>query len=519
MTDLLAAHFSANSSHAINVEYLTTMMARRWSLILSTLVVTASINKVHCVAAFASNSQLGTTSNHPQRPSTRSNLLQSRHNIMAQSSSPIRGGGGSLAGGSVVKASVSDADPAAKSKKIRLSAFDSMRFFLIVNIVLGHFIRFANPSEAVFRTFSQHNVVVGAFFALSGYVAAYTSTENKQRKASAKLLETPKQTWILQRIFGYLPLHLVALAVFSPIFLYADVKYNGWFVSAIHGLLSVTLTQAWFPQHAEVWNAPTWFLSALNFATTILPFALPSLATLNKKHLRKTTVWMWIVYFLPKLGYLYDLNTFSIFEGVANPKAHPNLALFNLQRFSPMFCVMEVLLGAAACRLVMLDDADGEEPAPKTTALSTLVRASLLIGTMVARGMQWIPEMSDMLYRSVVFLPLFLQLLMAVHRNTVRGATGGGGDPLVNFLSHPWLVALGNLSFPIFIVHGPIGQIFYKKIIATKLFGKVLVGPGNFGLYLLSVLAAALVMQKAVLQNKAIANWSKKTVDQLSTWM
>ena len=61
-------------------------------------------------------------------------------------------------------------DPAAKNKKIRIPAFDSMRFFLIVNIVLGHFIQFAKPSTEIFKFFSQHNVLVGAFFALSGYV-------------------------------------------------------------------------------------------------------------------------------------------------------------------------------------------------------------------------------------------------------------------------------------------------------------------------------------------------------------
>jgi hypothetical protein len=55
-------------------------------------------------------------------------------------------------------------------KKIRIQAFDSMRFFLIIQIVLGHFISFANPSPAVLKFFSQHNVLVGAFFALSGYV-------------------------------------------------------------------------------------------------------------------------------------------------------------------------------------------------------------------------------------------------------------------------------------------------------------------------------------------------------------
>ena len=35
---------------------------------------------------------------------------------------------------------------------------------------------------------------------------------------------------------------------------------------------------------------------------------------------------------------------------------------------------------------------------------------------------------------------------------------------------------LGAISFPIYILHGPIGQIFYKKVVAMKLFGTVMVG-------------------------------------------
>jgi hypothetical protein len=91
-----------------------------------------------------------------------------------------RGGGGGGIGGNVAvtsptaltaaaAATMSDS-ASAKNKKVRIPALDSMRFFLIMNIVLGHFIMFAQPSSTVLKFFSQHNVLVGAFFALSGYV-------------------------------------------------------------------------------------------------------------------------------------------------------------------------------------------------------------------------------------------------------------------------------------------------------------------------------------------------------------
>jgi hypothetical protein len=71
----------------------------------------------------------------------------------------IRGGGSATAGGgavvAVAAASASVSDPAAKFKKVRISAFDSMRFFLITCIVLGHFIRFAGPSDFWFKFFSR----------------------------------------------------------------------------------------------------------------------------------------------------------------------------------------------------------------------------------------------------------------------------------------------------------------------------------------------------------------------------
>lgn len=411
-------------------------------------------------------------------------------------------------------AAVSGEAAAPAPKKARITSFDSMRGFLITCMVLGHFIKFANPPDFVWKFFSQHNVLVGGFFALSGYVMAYTSTEVGKCEASPKLLDTPKQKWILSRVFGYYPLHLFILLLFSPLFLFADVHYNGWAQATFHGILSATLTQAWFPMHAEVWNPPTWFLSALAFTTIIMPFSLPSIAKMNKKQLRKTAGWLWLINLLPKIGYAYDFNAWKIVEGIiSSPKAHPNWAMFNVQRFTPLMAAAEVLLGAVACRLVMLDGEPGGSVA--TNALSTLVPLIALVGVMTARAMDLVLA-SDLLVRALVFIPLFLRFLMAAHRNTVNDSVK---DPTVSLLSNKVLVALGNLSFPIYIAHGPIGQLFYKKLIANKLFGGVLWGPQNFGIYLATTVAMAWILQQTFLKSKAVNSWSSKTVDQLSSWM
>jgi peptidoglycan/LPS O-acetylase OafA/YrhL len=398
---------------------------------------------------------------------------------------------------------------------VRITAFDSIRFFLITYIVCGHFINFAAPSQFATNAITQINVVVGAFFALSGYVTAYTSTENAERAASPKLLNTPSQKWILPRVFGYYPLHLLVLLIFSPMFLFSDVTFSGWPTGLWHGFLAVTMTQAWFPMHAEVWNAPTWFLSALTFATAAMPFALPPIAKMSKDQLKRTGFFLFLAGLLPKLAWCYDHSAWGLLEGAMSPRALPNLAIFNVQRFSPFMALIEVLLGVVACRVVMLDGADGEEEAPKTGPASTLLPLVGMVAIILLRATGVI-SLSDLLTRALIFIPLFLAFLMAAHRASVKPKVEDG---IVKILSSKILVTLGGLAFPIFVVHGPLGQLFYKKLIATKLWGgplNVVLGPWFFYVYLAIVLASAWVLQKTFLSNKKVGELSKSACGKLA---
>lgn len=204
----------------------------------------------------------------------------------------------------------------------------------------------------------------------------------------------------------------------------------------------------------------------------------------------------------------------SVVEGITPPKKHPAFAVFNAQRFHPIFNTAEVLLGIVACRLVMLDSLDDKDKV-KTNWLSTAVPFGGLLAILVARAMHLVPDVSDMLVRSVLFTPLFLTFVMGAHRNAVAGKS----DFLAQALSSKPLVYLGGLSFPIFIVHGPIGQVFYKKLIANKLWGGVLFGPEYFLLYCAVVLGSAVLLNKFFLESAAVGTWSKKLVEKFSLWM
>ena len=87
---------------------------------------------------------------------------------------------------------------------------------------------------------------------------------------------------------------------------------------------------------------------------------------------------------------------------------------------------------------------------------------------------------------------------MRIHRNTVAGAKG-----FTALLGTRPLTYLGTISFPIFVLHGAIGQVFYKKIVATKLWGGVM-PQSFFPAYCAVVLLSAVAVQHLFLENKKV---------------
>ncbi|KAL4443533.1 hypothetical protein ABPG75_011270 [Micractinium tetrahymenae] len=388
--------------------------------------------------------------------------------------------------------------PAKKASKPRLPALDSLRFFLIAYIGVGHFVAFATKDSLLLKLFTQVNVWVGAFFVISGYVAGYTATELGKYEANPRV--KPAWAYTVGRVAGYYPLFILVQILFGAMFAFADNFYNGPVVTLAHGLMSTGLVQAWFPAHAEVWNAPTWFLSALTFAMLVLPYVLPSIAEMRKKGLRKLLAALTGVSLLGKLAYSYDLKAWGIMEGILSARAHPNTLLWNVTRFHPFYCLLEILMGVAAARLVMLEGVDdqgkptGEAPKPAGSALLPLLGC---VGITVARALGYLP-LNDPLTRALLFVPLFTLAIMRLHRQTLQGSVGLSG-----FLSHPALTYLGNISFPIFILHGALGQLFYKKIVATKLWGSVM-PQSFFPAYCAIVLLSAALCQKFFVENKKV---------------
>ena len=341
---------------------------------------------------------------------------------------------------------------------------------------------------------------VGAFFVLSGYVAGYTATEQGKFEASARV--SPAGAYTVARVMGYYPLYAAVQVLFGAMFAFADNFYNGPVATVAHFFMTATLTQAWFPAHAELWNAPTWFLSALTFAMVVLPYALPAVARMRAAGLKKLLAALTAMSLLGKLAYSYDLGVWTLMEGVA--RSHPNLLLWNVTRFHPFYALLEVMMGVAAVRLVMTeglnDDGSAKADAPPAPR-SALLPLLGLLGLTFARAAGWL-TLNDPLTRGALFIPLFLLLLVRLHRNTLAGARG-----LTAVLAHPALTYLGAISFPIFIVHGALGQLFYKKVIATKVWGAVM-APSFFPAYCAIVLVSAAALHHLFVENKKVQEMS-----------
>lgn len=426
-------------------------------------------------------------------------------------------------------------DAIRKRRSIRVSSLDGLRGLLALHIVFGHFVRFAGPPNTVLRFFAQVNVTVGAFFALSGYVAAYTCTRVGETGTSPKFDALSRKQWWLSRAMTFCPMHWFVLFLFGPVFVYADVSAaasgaQGFGRAMANGLLSATLTQAWFPTtHAEIWNAPTWFLSSLLVCNAIIAVSLPPIASADKRGLRILLAGLYGINIVPVLVYLMCIGKgLGPVEGMTKPKELPAYALFNVLRFFPVFNGAETLMGAVACRIVMLDDGtNGKDNAVVVTnattnrvigSAATAIPFGIAIGVLIGRSIDLIPDCSDLLVRKVVFVPVFLNLVMASHRNAVTLSSNNnarGRDSVSGFLSTKQLLWLGNLSFPIYILHGPIGQVFYKRAIATKLWGGVPKGAGFFALYVATVVLSAILVRGTFLKDQkegVVGSLSKRVV-------
>ncbi|CAE8620801.1 unnamed protein product [Polarella glacialis] len=343
------------------------------------------------------------------------------------------------------------------SKKPRIDCIDGCRFALVFPIIVGHFVRFGTKNKLLLKLLTQENVLVGGFFIISGYVSGYVATNMGERKADEKKLKEP-ELFFWQKVMSYYPLHFLLSTSFAPLFVLVDRwQKNPWSTTRFHALLNYTLLQAWFPSEAEIWNPPTWFLSALTFANALMPtMVLPRVAGLSKHGLRNLLRGLIAISLIQKLSYSQAWRFYC--EGGFTTKTNSPL-LWNMTRFHPIGALVEITMGIATVREVMLDDTV-ERSKPVMNPLWLFLAS---YGTLALRCTRF--NLNDAIIRSAFFVPLYSRFLTTMHRDCMTE----NPSAITRFFGSKTMVWLGSLAFPMFMIHGPLGQLFYKKAVATRL--------------------------------------------------
>jgi peptidoglycan/LPS O-acetylase OafA/YrhL len=386
----------------------------------------------------------------------------------------------------------------AKAAKPRIECIDGCRFALVLPIVIGHFVKYGTSKPWLLKLLTQENVLVGGFFVISGYVMGYVTTSIGERSCEKKKLEQP-ELFFWQKVMSYYPLHFVVSTGFAPLFIWVDRFYkNPWHTTGFRALLNYTMMQAWFPSEAEIWNPPTWFLSALTFGNFTMPsMVLPQVARLSKDGLWKLVCGLSVYSLLQKVSYSKAWQFNCRGNWICDPKEP---FLWNVTRFHPFSCLVEITMGIAAVRNVMLDE---RQPQGVTTHQPLL----FFLASHASLFLRLTPKLNlnDAMIRSALFVPLYLKFLMSIHRDSLSISPSG----ITRIFGSQTMVWLGSLAFPMFILHGPIGQLFYKRVIATRLWGQVM--PHKFfPAYLLLVILASHLANENFVKSKTVQSLSTR---------
>jgi len=394
-----------------------------------------------------------------------------------------------------------------KASKPRIDCIDGCRFALVFPIVVAHFARFSTNNLTALKLLTQENVLVGGFFVISGYVSAYTTTKLGALGVEEKKVANP-ELFFWQRVMAYYPLHFLSSAIFAPMFIWVERNFNAtWNMIAFRAFLNFSMLQAWFPKEAEIWNQPTWFLSALTFSNLTMPtLVLPNVANLSKKGLQKLLAALWGVSLLQKVSYSETARFHSSKEHPVDGKVMM-LLIWNLTRFHPIWALFEMTTGIIAARHVMLDTEEDKRNKPMNPIWLFLAAYSSLALRLTKY------DFNDAIIRGVLFVPLFTGFLTAMHRDALTAQPSA----ITRFFGCKIMATLGSLAFPMFIVHGPIGQIFYKKAIAKKLWGKPM-PHAFFPFYLAICLGLSHLVNEHFVKNKKVGAFAGKVAQKLAGW-
>jgi peptidoglycan/LPS O-acetylase OafA/YrhL len=304
-----------------------------------------------------------------------------------------------------------------------LRALTGARFLAALHVVLYHVLAWQGTwFSAVVGT---GYVSVNFFFVLSGFILAYTYGDH---------LIDPREFYAA-RVARIYPIYVLGLLLAAPFFVRAHINAHTIGLMVAQGAAVLLLVQAHVPNWSLVWNSPSWSLSVEAFFYLLFPFVAPWL--LRVKRPRVWTLALWCVL----------MTTASLFLRFAPPAADgsPGTAI-DVLRHSPVLRLPEFTIGVLAAR------------ERRTIAWAAWPAALAILAALAISA-----SIPYVLLHHGLLDPLFVVLIVAL-------ASGGG--LLGRVLATPPLVALGEASYALYIVHVPLllsGRAIVQAIAPSQL--------------------------------------------------
>ncbi|MEP6656985.1 MAG: acyltransferase [Betaproteobacteria bacterium] len=316
------------------------------------------------------------------------------------------------------------------------------RFAAAMSVVLTHFGQDIPVIDTVPWSYflRQGSSMVSYFFVLSGFIMATVYWELEGR--------ADRRAYWAARFARIYPVYILALVFMMALGGPEKGSHPGWTF-----VLNATMIQAWLPTFAVTGNPPGWSLSAEAFFYLAFPFCLPLLR--GSRGVWRPFVVVGLVWLVSQVGHHVGRQALEL---------HFVESLHNAIHYDPLLHFNSFLVGAFASLMLRRRGGQrtgaarpGETGASLAMVLASvaLVAAALL---MLGRGV----------YVAGAFLsatngllaPIFALFIAALSVDT---------SPWTRWLAWWPLVALGEMSYAVYMLQDPMRELVYRLVSRSSL--------------------------------------------------
>ncbi len=327
----------------------------------------------------------------------------------------------------------------------RLPVLTSVRFFAAIYVVFFHYAKPFVASNLILNTIVQYGYVgVSFFFVLSGFILTYNYLADPGKPVNKR------RFWIARfaRIYPvYILAFLLALAVQTPSLQLHSLKDTARLMATM--VSEAGLGQAWTPWTSCVINCPAWSVSTEAFFYLLFPFLGAWLVQRSNPQLRNLIIVLFALLLLPAVLYFLLAQ--------AAPGADTVDRLLTLLAYTPIVHLPQFLIGSIA-GLIYLRGREKQAFVRRGKWMGVL---AFLVFILMIASLFLLQALSRSYTMTKAFFLLFNSGLLSLGFAYLIIYLAAAKNPLMDFLSHPALVLLGDASYGIYILQNPLGYLAF----------------------------------------------------------